>query len=264
MRWEELSVPEIDALDREHAVLMLPLGSVEQHGRHLPVGTDTMLATELAVAAADRCSGPAVVLPPPWYGLSAHHMRFPGTITLTVTTMLALVEDIVASLVAHGFRRIVLVNGHGGNSGVVDVLATTLGHRYYGRARIAGLTYFHLAAEAIARLRVSTRGGMGHACEFETAMMQHVHPGLVVMSRAETTYPDTGTEYVGTDLLGGSRVRTYNDFGDLSPSGTLGDPLLASPEAGARFHEAVTAELVKFLEDFARWTIPAPAKGRIP
>ena len=143
MRFEELSSPEIAALDRERTVLVLPLGSVEQHGRHMPLGTDTMLAHAVALAAAEKVPGVAVL---PWYGFSAHHMRFPGSITLRAETLIALCEDIVGSVVAHGFRRILIVNGHGGNAAVIDLLAATLGHRHYGRARIATLTYFALAA----------------------------------------------------------------------------------------------------------------------
>ena len=215
MRWEELSVPQIERLDREATVLMLPLGSVEQHGRHLPLGTDTMIA---------------------------------------------LVEDAAASVIEHGFRRLILLNGHGGNNGVIDVLASRLGHRHYGKARLASLTYFQLARDAIGELRESQSGGMGHACEFETAMMQHIRPDLVDIARAETTYPDPGSRYLTTDLLGASAVRTYLDFGDLSPSGTLGDPSLATAEKGARFFEAVVAALVRFVDDFSKWSIP-PAKS---
>lgn len=255
MRWEELSVPEIEALDREQTILLLPLGSVEQHGRHLPVGTDTMLATEIACAAASRLKGRAIVLPPPWYGLSDHHMRFPGTITLRAETLLALVADIGESVAAHGFRRLVLLNGHGGNAALVEVLASVIGRRFYGRARVAGLTYFQLARDQIAKLRTTAEGGMGHACEFETSLMQHLRPELVAIEKAETCYPDPGSEFLSTDLLGGSRVRSYLDFGDLSASGTLGDPLAASSEAGARFHGVVVDELVRFLEDFAGWKV---------
>jgi creatinine amidohydrolase len=255
MRWEELNVPEIDGLDRDRTILILPLGSVEQHGRHLPVGTDTMLASAVSLAAAERLRGRAVVLPPPWYGFSQHHMRFPGTVTLKAPTLLALVEDIAESLVAHGFRRLLVVNGHGGNVGLTDVLSSTLGHRFYRRARIACVTYFQLGREAIAKLRKSAPGGMGHACEFETAMMQAVRPDLVAIERAHVTYPDPGSAYLSTDLLGGSRVRTYLDFADLSETGTLGDPSLATAEAGARFHAAVVDDLVRFIEDFAGWKI---------
>ena len=258
MRWEELSVAEIEALNRDDTVLLLPLGSVEQHGRHLPLGTDSMLASAVSLEAAKRMSGRVAVLPPPWYGFSQHHMRFAGTVSLRAETMTSLVEDIAHCIIAHGFRRLVLVNGHGGNAGLVDVLSAKLGYQFYGRARVAGLTYFQLAQDRIAKLRLSSVGGMGHACEFETAMMQHVRPDLVVMERAKVTYPNTGSAYVSTDLLSGSRVQTYNDFGDLSESGTLGDPSLANPEAGARFHRAVTEELVQFIEEFLRWPMPQP------
>lgn len=257
MRWEELSVPEIETLDRDSTILLLPLGSVEQHGRHLPVGTDTMLASAVSLAACKRLPGRSAVLPSPWYGFSPHHMRFQGTLTLRATTLLSIVEDIVQSAVAHGFKRVVLVNGHGGNIGLVDVLSSTLGHQHYGRARIAGITYFQLAREAIASLRISAPGGMGHACEFETAMMQHLRPELVAIEKAQVTYPDPGSKYLSTDLLSRSPVRAYHDFGDLSSSGTLGDPSLASAEAGGKFHDVVVDELVRFIEDFAVWKITA-------
>jgi creatinine amidohydrolase len=170
--------------------------------------------------------------------------------------MISLVEDTAASVIQHGFRRVILLNGHGGNNGIIDVLASKLGQRHYGRARIASITYFNIARDEIAELRESRPGGMGHACEFETAMMQHIRPDLVDMASAQVTYPDTGSRYLTTDLLGASAVRTYHDFGDLSPSGTLGDPSLATPEKGARFFEAVVGALVRFIEDFAKWTIP--------
>jgi creatinine amidohydrolase len=257
MRWEELTSQDVAALDRERTVVTLPLGSVEQHGNHLPLGTDTMLAHAVSLAAAAR-AGDAFVLPPPWFGFSAHHMRFAGSVTLRAETLIAVAEDIIGSLVQHGFRRILIVNGHGGNAGVIDVLASTLGHRYYGAARIAALTYFQLARDAIAELRRSEPGGMGHACEFETAMVQHLRPELVRIERAKATYPDPGSAYLTTDLLGSSVIRTYHDFADLSPHGTLGDPLLASPEAGSAFFEAVVAALSAFVGDFRGWRIPEP------
>jgi len=255
MRWEELTSPEVGALDRDRTVVVLPLGSVEQHGNHMPLGTDTILAQAVSLAAAGALDD-VIVLPPPWYGFSAHHMRFPGSITLSAETLMAVAGDIVAAVVKHGFRRILIVNGHGGNNGVIDVLASSLGHKHYGVARIAALTYFALAREEIAALRQSAPGGMGHACEFETAMMEAVRPELVHMDRATTLYPDPGSSYLTTDLLGGSAIRVYHDFGDLSPTGVLGDPSLATPEAGAKFLAATIAALKAFIEDFRGWKIP--------
>jgi creatinine amidohydrolase len=262
MRYEELSVPKIERLDRDKTIMVLPIGSVEQHGRHMPLGTDTILARSVSMKAAERLPGRVVVMPSPWYGLSAHHMHFAGTITLQASSLIAIVEDIVASLVTHRFRRILIVNGHGGNSGVIDVLASTLGHRFYGNARIACLTYFNLARDAIAALRSSGPGGMGHACEFETAMMQHVRADLVDPAAAITAYPDTGSSFVTTDLLESSPVHTYHDFSDLSQSGTFGDPSFATPEKGASFHAAVVDELVRFIEDFSAWKIGSPPSSK--
>jgi creatinine amidohydrolase len=255
MRWEELTSAEIGALDRDRAVVILPLGAVEQHGSHMPLGTDSLIAHTVSLAAA-QSAGNTVVMPPPWYGFSPHHMRFPGSITLRVETLMALVEDVVGSLVRHDFRRILIVNGHGGNIGAIDVLAAKLGHAHYAAARIAALTYFSLAREAIAKLRKSKPGGMGHACEFETSMMQHIRPELVKIDRAETCYPDPGSRYLTTDLLGNQAIRLYHDFGDLSPSGTLGDPAFASPEAGRAFFAAAAGELAAFIADFRGWSIP--------
>ncbi len=256
MRWEEMTSPEIDGLDRDRTVVLLPLGSVEQHSNHMPVGTDTLLAHAVALAAADRTGAAAtVVLPPPWYGFSAHHTRFAGTVTLPVATLIDLAERIVDSVVAHGFRRLVIVNGHGGNGGAIDVMAAELGHRHYGRARIAALTYFQLAREEIAALRKSPAGGMGHAGEFETAMMMHLRADLVKADRAVTVYPDPGSAYLNTDLLASSAARTYLDFKDLSPTGVLGDPSHATPEAGARYFAAVADALARFIDDFAGWPI---------
>src|SRR5687768_12856828 len=132
MRWEELSAPEIAALDRGRTIAVLPVGSVEQHGRHLPVGTDTVLAPSVALEAAGRLAGRPAVLPARWYGCPAPHTRPARTVTLKPPTMLSLIEDAVAPVVEHALRRIAVVNGHGGNNRLSDVLASTLGNRFYG------------------------------------------------------------------------------------------------------------------------------------
>jgi creatinine amidohydrolase len=256
VRWESLTVPDIGALDRDRTVLVLPLGSIEQHGRHVPVGCDTMLAQAVALAAAARPEAPpVVVLPPPWYGFSPHHMAFTGTVTLRSETFIALVKDIAGSVLGHGFRRLVLLNGHGGNVSILDVIGSDLGHAWHGRARVASLTYFHLAAARAAEFRESAQGGMGHACEFETSLMLHLFGDSVRMGRAVTCYPDPGSPYLSTDLFGGGRARTYLDFSDLSETGTLGDPALASAGKGARILEICAEEVALFLADFAGWRV---------
>jgi creatinine amidohydrolase len=260
MQLERMTSPDVGSLPRNEVVCLLPLGSVEQHGPHLPLGTDSLLAHGLCLEVARRLSPAVLVVPPPWYGFSPHHMRFAGSVTLRSETFIALASDVVDSLVRHGFQRIVLVNGHGGNASLTSLIATELGHRHEARARIAGLTYFHLAAPAIDALRLSRTGGTGHACEVETALMQHLHPDLVLDARRQAHYPDTGTPYLSTDLTRGSRVASYTDFADLSPTGVLGDPTLATAEHGARLFEACATALADFVEDFLTWPERSPAR----
>lgn len=257
MRWQHLTQPAIDALDRERTVLVLPMGSVEQHGRHAPVGTDTMLAEAVAVGAAARLrdSLPVAVLPPPWYGYSLHHMAFTGSITLRSATLIAVVKDIVRSVLGHGFRRVLLLNGHGGNVSILDVIGSDLGNEFHRRARIASATYFHLLAARAPEFRESLPGGMGHACEFETSLLLHLAGDAVRQGEAVAFYPDPGSPYLTTDLFGSGRVRTYLDFRDLSETGTLGDPLLASAEKGRRIFDIAVEETAAFIRDFAAWSI---------
>jgi creatinine amidohydrolase len=249
--------PELDELDRERSVVILPLGSVEQHGPHLGLGTDSLLSVAVAAGVVERAAGdpPAVVLPAPWYGYSPHHMRFAGTVTLRAETFIGLVHDIAESVLTHGFRRLLLLNGHGGNIGIMDVALSELGRRWHGRARIAGATYFQLVGHRQGEFRESAAGGMGHACEFETSMMLHLVPNGAHPERAEACYPKTGSSYRQTDLFGTSLARGYTDFRDLSPTGTYGDPSLASAEKGARIFAICVEETLALLRDFARLPI---------
>lgn len=262
LHWHRLTRPDLAALDRDRTVVVLPCGSVEQHGLHMPLGTDTMLAAAVTQAAAERLAGtvPVVLLPPPWYGFSPHHMAFPGTVTLRSETVIALVKDIADAVLGHGFRRLALVNGHGGNIAVLDVAAADLGHGWHGRARVATVTYFALVADRAAEFRESAPGGMGHAGEFETSLMLHLAAETVRMEMAATCYPDPGSGFLTTDLFGRATARTYTDFADLSPTGTFGDPGLASADKGARIFAICVEELARFLADFATWPIPS-ARG---
>jgi creatinine amidohydrolase len=256
LRWEENTSPTLAAAVARDPVVVLPVGSIEQHGNHLPVGCDANSAEAVALRAAaglEASERPVLVLPTLWYGYSPHHMAFAGTVTLRSETFLSVVQDVVDSVLAQGVRRAVILNGHGGNVSSLDVVASRLGHAWHGRARIVAVTYFHLAAARQEEFRESEMGGMGHACEFETSLQLAIHPELVDMKAAATCYPRPPSERQSTDLFGASTVRGYHDFKDLSPTGTLGDPALASPEKGATILRICVEELRAFLTEFTAW-----------
>ncbi len=254
-RWEENTGPELAAAIAADPVVVVPVGSVEQHGGHIPVGCDSMAAHLVSLRAAESAEGsPTVlVLPPLWYGYSPHHMTFAGTVTLGSEAFITVLCDIAESLLCQGVRRVLLLNGHGGNIASIDVAACRVGEKWQGRARVVSATYFQLVAGRTGEFRDSKPGGMGHAGEFETSLMLAAYPELVRMEKATTHYPQPPSSYLATDMFAAPRVRAYADFKALSPTGTFGDPSLASGDKGEVILGICVDELLAFLRDFAGW-----------
>ena len=125
----EMTSPEVDALPRD-IVVVAPIASCEQHSLHLPVFTDSFIGGEVARRVHEKIPNDVLVLPVQWLGFSQHHARYPGTVTAVSETHLLLMMDIVASMVAHGFRKILLLNSHGGNRAGISVLLQRLLERY--------------------------------------------------------------------------------------------------------------------------------------
>ncbi len=262
-RWTDLDQRKLAALRDAGAVVLVPLGATEQHGWHLPVGTDSYLAEAVSTEAARRSSASVVVTPALWLGLSSHHMDFPGTLTLSARLWIDVVLSLCSSLAAQGMQRILLVNGHGGNASAAATAAHEAGHALAGRARVAAVTYFELLRERQHEIRRSRSGGTGHAGEFETSLMLAVKPALVDMSVAQTTYPEGATPHLRTDLFESSVVATFRSFRTLSSSGTLGDPTLATADAGRKALDVAAEALAAVIEEMAGWPMdpgaaPAP------
>ena len=249
--WAELTQKELQARIGEHAVAIWPIGATEQHGYHLPVACDALLAEKVAVGAAETAKElNLLVLPTLTYGLSEHHMSLPGTLTLQPETILAVIADICGALVQQGVRKLVLLNGHGGNSDILGVAVSKLGRKHKGQAHIVGITYWRLIAEHVSAIRNGRSGSMGHAGEFETSLMLELFPSLVHLEQGSPYYPQA-THYFKTDLFESSSVQRYVEFEELSPSGTLGDPSLASAGKGEELFELCVKELCSFLREFS-------------
>ena len=249
VRWWELSWPEIDALDRDRTVLLLPTGSIEQHGPHLPVDTDIHDAYELSVRAARASGGRALVLPPVWWGMSPHHMGYPGTISLRLETYSALIRDICAAVSRHGFSRVLVVNGHGGNAAILG--ATALGISEELGLFVGAVSYWQLIGQRLREIGTSELGGMGHACEMETSLQLHLRPDRVAMGAARKDLPHPLTTFSGIDFRDPGPLGIALDFRRDSTEGVMGDPTVATPEKGALIAEAVLGQLVLVIDEFA-------------
>lgn len=230
-----------DSARARGSLVLVPVGAVEQHGPHLPLGTDIWLASSMASAAAARVDGVLVAEALP-IGCSAHHRSFPGTLSLRVETFINLIVDVASTLAADGFVP-VFVNGHGGNRAPLEAALQTLLER---GVQAWGVTYFELIADAVDAEFKGDRGACGHACALETSLSLSLWPNLV---RADS-FPDRGGAgaYPDASMLGIDRVVRPRRFEDLDTSGIVGDPSLSSVASGDALNEIAVARLAGVLE----------------
>ncbi len=248
----EMSWPEIRDLDKDRVVL-IPVGTLEDHGLHLPVDTDVRIVGEICRLAAEKAPRELVLLPSVVHGFSPHHMDFPGTITIGWSTFVEYVMDICRSLARHGFRRILIVNGHGSNQNLVEMVARLAVVEYPG---VICAAMFYLTGPkgraAIDKVRESDYpGGIAHACELETSLYLAIKPELVDMGRAvkEIGYPRS--EFVWYDFVDGP-VKMMEYWSTMSRTGVMGDPTKASVEKGRFLLEAAAEEVVDVVRDLRR------------
>ncbi|MDA8049817.1 MAG: creatininase family protein [Rhodospirillales bacterium] len=252
--WGTLTRAEIAAARDAGALPVLPVGSVEQHANHLPVDTDSVSAWRVALAAAARCADPHVlVLPPPNFGFSPHHRAFAGTIALSLETFVGLVSDVAESLHRTGFRRLLVVNGHGGNQGPLTAACTALVSRGLG---VGFVNYFSPGQKQWMEKLPGEMRGVGHACAYETAMQLALRAPAEaerIAARIRTLPPRLSPSYLegnAPDPLkpAGAAWAAIFPAGDI---GYIGDPAAATPEAGAALLEETIAALARFYSDFA-------------
>lgn len=255
-RLEELSWPEAQAAIQSDAMVVIPVGSLEQHGRHLAISTDNVLGDAIAEAAVRAASdrGLRVLLCPPLhYGYTMHNMDFPGTMTLRTETLLSVGVDLVTSLVHHGCKRIALLNSHGSNWSILDLVSRDVMNRHPG-VLVAAIFPIKMAAAELEKLREAKEtGGMSHGCELETSLMLHLRPELVDMDRAVRDISQPDSRFYWRDILRGSRGVALADLTrHASRTGLVGDPTVATAAKGRRFFEVIVATCVEFFEEFAR------------
>jgi len=181
INFEKMRSPEVQELVDKKGIVLIPIGACEEHGRHLPVITDTEMAYKASLDAAALVSNklPIAVLPPVWFGYTVAMLKnWAGTITIRPKVLIDLLYDICRSLVDMGIKKILIVNGHGNNPGVLDVVARTVGDDFKVFPAVANI--FNMwDKEFVKKNRKSKEGGIGHACEIETSVMLYLSGGNV-------------------------------------------------------------------------------------
>jgi len=261
MRLANARWPDLAALSDR--IFVVPLGSLEQHGKHLPVFTDSLIVGHVADRVEELCSDRIVLLPVQWLGHSPHHRRF-GCVSLDLMPYVEMIRGLCRSLVAMGARKILLLNGHGGNDIPCKAALRELKSEFEDLRDlyITYATYWNLAAAEFTAIRESPVGGMGHACEMETSIMLHRHPDLVDTSKAAPGGPSEERGYRTIDMLKSEPYFLIAEFDEFSDTGVIGMPEFASAEKGKQFLEAAAQGVVRFLADFARWDFQTRATTR--
>ena len=256
MRWGELSWPQLEALDKEKVVVG-PAGSCEQHGRHLPVLTDTFLVAEVAARVEAELPDDTVFLPPLWLGSSDHHGDFPGTLSISAALYSEVIQSLTRGLLRAGFRRIFYLLGHGGNDIPTSQALADLScaSDLANAAWLASACYWSLAEAAIRPERHGmVQAKLAHACEYETSMLLVVRPELVETTKAQVAPPVIAGRWWNNET--GGKVNVFRRFNRLTASGAMGRPQEATPEKGRSLLDAAVGEVVAFRRDSAHWPDP--------
>lgn len=249
-RYNRLTWAEMNDAIAAQKLVILPTGSTEQHGRHLPLDVDLFLSESVCLEVGRRAPDKVLVLPPIAYGLNLHHIDFPGTIHIEPETFIAFCLNITKSVAYHGFEKILLVNGHGSNAPLIDLIARKTVLSTNSLCFATG--YFHFLMDKFLEIRDSDV--IAHADEFETSLYLHLAPERVQMDQAVADNDRRG-RHVSSDSTGEYPVRFNDYWGRWTQSGVHGDATKATAEKGKQIFEAAVDGLVDLVDELRAWPI---------
>lgn len=228
-------------LEKEEPIVIVSVGATEQHGPHLPLNTDADLGYNIALELAANCQYKTIITPPVWMGFSHHHMDFCGTISIKQQTLFHLVFDIIESLLAHGFKKIVLMNSHGGNTSILKTVIDEIKIKL--DASVLYFTYWHLLAKEIKNIRKSPLNGMAHAGELETSLKYYFQKDKEEVRRnliQDVMLPEES--FYNVDMFAANTISLYRSFKEITDTGQIGQPSSASKETGEKLMEVLIKE----------------------
>ncbi len=249
-RYNRLTWAEMNDAIAAQKLVILPTASTEQHGRHLPLDVDLFLCESVCLEVGRRAADQVLVLPPIAYGLNQHHIDFPGTIHIEPETFIAFCLNITKSVAYHGFQKILLVNGHGSNAPLIDLVArkTVL----ETKSLCFATNYASFLLKAFEPIRESAV--MAHADEFETSLYLHLAPERVQMDLAVEDNDRMG-KHVSSDSTKNYPVRFSDFWGRWTKTGVHGDPTKATAKKGQILFEAAVSGLVDLIAELRAWPI---------
>lgn len=253
MLWHEQTWPTIESLDKQTPVI-IPLGSLEQHGHHLPLFVDTIQVTSIAQRVEQELGDQVLLLPTQWLGCSHHHKDFPGTISALPSLYSEMINTITQSVLRAGFRRLFFLNGHGGNQvpasqAIIELIAQddTANDAY-----ITFSSWWSVGGEGVKPEKHNlTTQFVSHACEYETSMMLFIRPDLVHMDRIQKTHPRLANKWFNVEY--GGPVSVFKRYQNVVAPGNMGSPEQGTTEKGENMSAAVVAQIIAFLNDFRTW-----------
>jgi creatinine amidohydrolase len=247
----EMTWPEVERVRSYTDIVLIPVGSTEQHGPHLPLGCDTIIPSRFAEEIARRTGVP--IAPPIWFSTAESHMGFPGTISLRPTTLMTLLGDISWSLARHGFVNQILLNGHQGGANPAILSATDEIQILHPEIRLWTADLMQTARTEV--FEICTSEVLNHAEEIEVSEMLVIRPELVHPELAVPNVPRSSSRLLGRGensrglgnrMLGRS---TGADSRARNPLGHSGDPTVGTAEKGQRLIDALASNVVMFIED---------------
>lgn len=254
VKWENLTRDEIASINKDTAIALLPTASTEQHGAHLPVGTDSIILSALIdqfIETAHFDLGDLVFAPQLCIGKSNEHMGFAGTLTFGTQTYYSLLHDIAKAIAQSGFKKLVLLNSHGGNTDMLNMISRDLRIDFGMAVFVFDWWFTPFWEKGLEGLKQSGTYGVFHACELETSLMLHARPELVKMELAIDENPVES-------LRDNDFVTVFGPYNagwktsDITKSGVIGAPTFATAEKGKKLFEYAVKELQDIISAFAK------------
>lgn len=246
--YDEMTWLEVKEAAQADRVALVPVGSIEDHGHHLPVMTDNLIITSMCQEVGRRIPEHVVILPNAPFGFETHHMDFPGSIDVNWNTLIELWSDIGKSLAVHQFKRIVFANSHGSNASALDLAARQV--TVQTESICCSFSWWSLVREEANELRESFwPGGVSHAGEMETSLVMYLRPELVDKRFLSKEIPEH-SNFIWRDLLKPSPVLFMDWWSRITETGMIGDATVASPEKGEKLFNIAVDKICAFILEF--------------